>query len=44
MDHKAHQFKSMNTFERSNDYKYNKTGRLVQEKIFKFHECTFAIL
>ena len=29
------QFKSLNTFERSHDYIYNKTGPVVQEKIFK---------
>ena len=48
MDHIAHlrnQFKSVNTFVRSYDYIYYKTGLVVQEmKIFKFRECTFAIL
>ena len=39
------QFKSMNTFARSYDYTYYKTGPVVQEKkIFKFREYTFAIL
>ena len=48
MGHIAHlrnQFKSMNTFERSYDNMYYKTGTVVQEeKILKFRECTFAIL
>ena len=47
MGHIAHlrnQFKS-NTFERTYDYLYYKTGPVVQEeKIFKFCESTFAIL
>ena len=46
MGHIAHlrnQFKSMNTFERSYDNIY-KIGTVVQEKIFKFQKCTFAIL
>ena len=38
------QFNSMNTFERSYDYKYYKTGPVVhEEKILKFRECTYAI-
>ena len=48
MGHIAHlrnQFKSVNTFVRSYDYIYYKTGLVVQEmKIFKIRECTFAIL
>ena len=48
MGHIAHmknQFKSMNTFEQNYDYIYYKTGPVVQEEeIFKFRECTFAIL
>ena len=48
MGHIAHlrnQFKSINTFERSYDYIYYKTGPVVQEeKIFKSRESTFAIL
>ena len=47
MGHIAHlrnQFKSINTFERSYDYIYYKIGPIVQEKIFKFGECTFAII
>ena len=46
MGHIAHmrnQFKSMNTFERNYDYIYYKIGPVVHEKIFKLHECTFAI-
>ena len=47
MDHIAHlknQFKSMKTYERSNDYEYYKFGQVVQkEKTFKFRECTCAI-
>ena len=43
--HPRNQFKSMNTFERSYDYLYFKIGPVAQEeKIFKFRECTFAIL
>ena len=39
------QFKSMNTFERSYDYIYYKTGPVVQEEeIFIFLESIFAIL
>ena len=42
--HLRNQFKSMNTFERSYDYIYYKTGPVVQEeKIFTFREYTFAI-
>ena len=37
------QFKLMNTFERSYDYIYYKTGPVVME-IFKFRKYTFAIL
>ena len=48
MDHIAHlrnQFKSMNTFEQRGDYIYYKIGPVVRElKIFKYRECTFAIL
>ena len=45
MAHLRNQFKSMNTFEQSYDYIYYKIGTVVQEeKIFKFCECTFAIL
>ena len=48
MGHIAHlrnQFKSMNTSEQSYDYIYYKIGPLIQEEeIFKFRECTFAIL
>ena len=47
MGHMAHlrnQFKSMNTNEQSYDYIYYKIGPVVrEEKIFKFHECTFSI-
>ena len=43
--HLRNQFKSMNTSERSYDYIYYKINPVVQEeKIFKFRECTFAIL
>ena len=45
--HLRNQFKSMNTFEWSYDYIYYKIGpvHVVQaEKIFKFPECTLAIL
>ena len=38
------QINLFNTFERSYDYIYYKIGPIVQEKIFKFRECTFAIL
>ena len=42
--HLRNQFKSLNTFERSYDYIYYKTGPVVQEeKIFKFPESTFTI-
>ena len=42
--HMRNEFKSMNTFERSYDYIYYKTGPVVQEeKIFAFRENTFAI-
>ena len=45
MGHIAHPIKSVNTFEQSYDHIYNKTGPVVQEeKIFKFHENTFAML
>ena len=47
MGHIAHlrnQFKSMNTFEQSYDHIYYESGPVVQEKIFKFRENTFAIL
>ena len=48
MSHIAHlrnQLKSMNTFERMYDYMYCRIVPVVQgEKIFKFRECTFAIL
>ena len=46
MGHIAHlrnQFLSMNTFERSYDHIYYKSGPVVQE-IFKFSECNFVIL
>ena len=43
--HLRNQFKSMNTFEQNYDYIYYKIDQVVQEeKIFKFRECTFAIL
>ena len=42
--HLKNHVKSMNTFERSYDYIYYKIGSVVQEEIFKFRECTFAIL
>ena len=43
--HLKNQFKSMNSIERSCDYIYYKIGPVVQEeKIFKFRECTFAML
>ena len=43
--HLRTQFKSMNTFERNYDNIYYKIGPVVlEEKIFKFRECTFAIL
>ena len=45
MGHIAHlknQFKSMNTFELSYDYKYNKIDPVIL-KIFKFRECNFPI-
>ena len=43
--HLRNQFKSMNTLEQSYDHIYYKTGPVAQEeKIFKFHENTFAIL
>ena len=48
MSHIAHlwnQFESMKTFEWNYDYIYYKIGPVVQaEEIFKFCECTFAIL
>ena len=48
MGHIAHlrkQFNSMNTSEQSYNYLYYKSGPVVRgEKVFKFHECTFAIL
>ena len=49
MSHIAHlrnlEFKSMNTFEQSSDYWYHKIGQVVlEEKIFKFCRCIFAIL
>ena len=43
--HLRNQFKSMNTFERSNDYICYKIGPVVlEEKIFIFRESSFAIL
>ena len=48
MDHIAHlknQCISINTFEKGYDYIYYNIGPVVQkETIFKFRECTFAIL
>ena len=42
--HMRYEFKSMNTFERSYDYIYNKTGPVVKEgKKITFRENTFAI-
>ena len=38
------QFKSMNISKRSSDYIYYNLGTVVQEKIFKLHECIFAVV
>ena len=42
MGHIAH-LRNLNTFEQRYDQIYHRIGQVVQEKIFKFHECTCAI-